>query len=256
MSTMQLKNTIVEKQDVGYNIMDVDSEQRRVKAVWARCGNIDLDNDIIVPEAFTKTLAERGPSGKNLIWSLVDHCADMNNVIGKPEQLYVENDMLIAITPIVETEKGEDIIKMYEAGLINQHSIGFSTIKSNVNKEGVRTITELKMYEGSAVLWGANPETPTLGFKGEITIKDKKQELSNRLEGLIKAFKGGRFTDETFSLIEIEIKRIQGELMEIEVIKEITQTVEETFEPTVEEKEEDNEQVIKAIKQFNNLFKK
>ena len=256
MSTMQLKNTLVEKQDIGYNIMDVDSEQRRVKAVWARCGNVDLDNDIIVPEAFTKTLAERGPSGKNLIWSLVDHCADMNNVIGKPEQLYVENDMLIAITPIVETEKGEDIIKMYEAGLINQHSIGFSTIKSNVNKEGVRTITELKLYEGSAVLWGANPETPTLGFKGEMEAKDKKAELSNRLEQLIKAFKGGRFTDETFSLIEIEIKRIQSELMEIEVIKEITQTVEETFEPVAEEKNEDNEQVLNAITQFNNLFKK
>ena len=256
MSTMQLKNTLVEKQDLGYNIMDVDSEQRRVKAVWARCGNIDLDNDIIVPEAFTKTLAERGPGGKNLIWSLVDHCADMNNVIGKPEQIYVENDMLIAITPIVETEKGEDIIKMYEAGLINQHSIGFSTMKSNVDKEGVRTITELKLYEGSAVLWGANPETPTLGFKGEMTIKDKRAELSNRLERLIKSFKGGRFTDETFSLLEIEIKRIQSELLEIEVIKEITQTVEETFEPAVEEKKEDNEQILKAINQFNNLFKK
>lgn len=255
MSTMQLKNTLVEKQDIGYNIMDVDSEQRRVKAVWARCGNIDLDNDIIVPEAFTKTLVERGPAGKNLIWSLVDHCADMNNVIGKPEQLYVENDMLIAITPIVETEKGEDIIKMYEAGLINQHSIGFSTIKSNVNKEGIRTITELKLYEGSAVLWGANPETPTLGFKGEMDIKDKKQELSNRLEKLIKAFKGGKFTDEMFSLIEIEIKRIQGDLMEIEVIKEITQP-EQSVEPVQEEKAEDNEQVLKAINQFNNLFKK
>ena len=255
MSTMQLKNTLVEKHDIGYNIMDVDSEQRRVKAVWARCDNIDLDNDIIVPEAFTKTLVERGPAGKNLIWSLVDHCADMNNVIGKPEQLYVENDMLIAITPIVETEKGEDIIKMYEAGLINQHSIGFSTIKSNVNKEGVRTITELKLYEGSAVLWGANPETPTLGFKGEMDIKDKKQELSNRLEKLIKSFKGGKFTDEMFSLIEIEIKRIQGELMEIEVIKEITQP-EQSVEPVQEEKAEDNEQVLKAINQFNNLFKK
>ena len=255
MSTMQLKNTLVEKQDLGYNIMDVDSEQRRVKAVWARCGNIDLDNDIIVPEAFTKTLAERGPSGKNLIWSLVDHCADMNNVIGKPEQIYVENDMLIAITPIVETEKGEDIIKMYEAGLINQHSIGFSTMKSNVDKEGVRTITELKLYEGSAVLWGANPETPTLGFKGEMVTKDKKQELSNRLEKLIKSFKGGKFTDEMFSLIEIEIKRIQSELLEIEVIKEITQP-EVSVEPIVEEKEENNEQVLKAINQFNNLFKK
>ena len=255
MSTMQLKNTLVEKQDLGYNIMDVDSEQRRVKAVWARCGNIDLDNDIIVPEAFTKTLAERGPGGKNLIWSLVDHCADMNNVIGKPEQIYIENDMLIAITPIVETEKGEDIIKMYEAGLINQHSIGFSTMQSNVDKEGVRTITELKLYEGSAVLWGANPETPTLGFKGEMVIKDKKQELSNRLERLIKSFKGGKFTDETFSLIEIEIKRIQSELLEIEVIKEFTQP-EVSVEPIVEEKKEDNEQILKAINQFNNLFKK
>ena len=254
MNKIQSKNTIVAKDDIGYSIMDVDSEQRRVKAVWARCGNIDLDNDIIVPEAFTKTINERGPSGKNLVWSLVDHCADMNNVIGKPEQLYVEGDMLIAITPIVETEKGEDIIKMYEAGLINQHSIGFSTIKSNVDKEGIRTITELKLYEGSAVLWGANPETPTLGFKGEMEAKDKRQELSNRLDKLVKAFKNGRFTDDTFSLIEIEIKRIQSELFEIEVIKEITQP-EQSVEPVVEEKEEDNEQVLKAIKQFNNLFK-
>lgn len=254
MNKIQSKNTIVAKDDIGYSIMDVDSEQRRVKAVWARCGNIDLDNDIIVPEAFTKTINERGPNGKNLVWSLVDHCADMNNVIGKPEQLYVEGDMLIAITPIVETEKGEDIIKMYEAGLINQHSIGFSTIKSNVDKEGIRTITELKLYEGSAVLWGANPETPTLGFKGEMEAKDKRQELSNRLDKLVKAFKNGRFTDDTFSLIEIEIKRIQSELLEIEVIKEITQP-EQSVEPVVEEKTEDNEQVLKAIKQFNNLFK-
>ncbi len=254
MSTMQLKNTLVQKDDYGYNIMDVDTEQRRVKAVWARCGNIDLDNDIIVPEAFTKTLAERGPSGKNLIWSLVDHCAEMDYVIGKPEQIYIENDMLIAITPIIETEKGEDIIKLYEAGLINQHSIGFSTMQSNVDKEGVRTITELKLYEGSAVLWAANPETPTLGFKSEM-IKDKKQELNNRLERLIKAFKGGKFTDETFSLIEIEIKRIQSEILEIEVIKEITQP-EQSVEPVQDQKKEDDEQILKAIKQFNNLFKK
>lgn len=254
MSIMQLKNTLVQKDDYGYNIMDVDTEQRRVKAVWARCGNIDLDNDIIVPEAFTKTLAERGPTGKNLIWSLVDHCAEMDYVIGKPEQIYIENDMLIAITPIIETEKGEDIIKLYEAGLINQHSIGFSTMQSNVDKEGVRTITELKLYEGSAVLWAANPETPTLGFKSEM-IKDKKQELNNRLERLIKAFKGGKFTDETFSLIEIEIKRIQSEILEIEVIKEITQP-EQSVEPVQDEKKEDDEQILKAIKQFNNLFKK
>ena len=149
MKTYSSKDTIVEKQDIGYEVMDVDTEQRRVKAVWARTGNVDLDNDIIVPEAFTKTLKERGPKGKNLIWSLVDHCAEMEAVIGKPEQLYVEGDMLIAITPIVMTETGEDVLKMYDAGLINQHSIGFTTINSSVGKDGVRTAsyTHLRAHE-------------------------------------------------------------------------------------------------------------
>ena len=185
MKKYQFKDIIAEKQDSTYSVMDVDSAQRRVKTVWARCGNVDLDNDVIVAEAFTKTIRERGPMGKNLIWSLVDHCAEMDSVIGKPEQLYVENDMLIAITPIVDTEMGEDVIKMYDAGLINQHSIGFSTINSSVDKKGVRTITELKLYEGSAVLWAANPETPTLDVKSE----DRKNNLNDRLEKLLKAFK-------------------------------------------------------------------
>jgi len=252
MKTYTNKDVVVEKQDIGYEVMDVDTEQRRVKAVWARTGNVDLDNDIIVPEAFTKTLKERGPAGKNLIWSLVDHCAEMEAVIGKPEQLYVEGDMLIAITPIVMTETGEDILKMYDAGLINQHSIGFTTINSSVGKDGVRTITELKLYEGSAVLWAANPETPTISVKSEV----KKEQLATRLEKLIKAFKGGRFTDETFALMEIEIKRIQSELLEIEIVKEITATA-EAPQPTNEEvKNDEEEKVLKAIAQFNNLFKK
>jgi HK97 family phage prohead protease len=250
MKKYQFKDIIAEKQDSTYSVMDVDSAQRRVKTVWARCGNVDLDNDVIVPEAFTKTIRERGPMGKNLIWSLVDHCAEMDSVIGKPEQLYIENDMLIAITPIVDTEMGEDVIKMYDAGLINQHSIGFSTINSSVDKKGIRTITELKLYEGSAVLWAANPETPTLDVKSE----DRKNNLNDRLEKLLKAFKSGRFTDETFALMEIEIKRIQSEILEIEVVKEITQPA-VAVEPVVNETKS-NEDLYKAINNFNNLFKK
>jgi HK97 family phage prohead protease len=250
MKKYQFKDIIAEKQDSTYSVMDVDSAQRRVKTVWARCGNVDLDNDVIVAEAFTKTIRERGPMGKNLIWSLVDHCAEMDSVIGKPEQLYIENDMLIAITPIVDTEMGEDVIKMYDAGLINQHSIGFSTINSSVDKKGVRTITELKLYEGSAVLWAANPETPTLDVKSE----DRKNNLNDRLEKLLKAFKSGRFTDETFALMEIEIKRIQSEILEIEVVKEITQPA-IAVEPVVDETKS-NEDLYKAINNFNNLFKK
>jgi len=201
-------------------IIDIAPETRTVKACWSRIGNLDLDNDIIIASAFTKTIAERGPLGKNMVWSLVDHRADMAHTLGKPKELYIEGDMLIAVTDLVETECGEDAIKLYEAGLINQHSIGFSTIKSEYDSQsGVRTITELKLYEGSAVLWGANPETPTLGFKGE--YKNTKETLSLRLENLIKAFRGGTFTDDTFALMEIQIKQIQAELLSLEITETI-----------------------------------
>jgi HK97 family phage prohead protease len=241
----------------GYDemILDITPETRTVKACWSRLGNVDLDGDIIVAEAFTKTIKERGPEGKNMIWSLVDHKADMAHTLGKPKELYVEGDMLVAVTDLIETECGEDAIKLYDAGLINQHSIGFTTLKSTVDqKTGVRTITELKLYEGSAVLWGANPETPTLGFKGE--LKENKETLSLRLENLIKAFRGGTFTDDTFALMEIQIKQIQAALLELDIVETITQP-EPSVEPTetvVEEKS--NEDVLKAINHFNNLFKK
>lgn len=235
-------------------ILDIEPETRTVKACWSRIGNVDLDGDIIVAEAFTKTIKERGPKGKNMIWSLVDHKADMAHTLGKPKELYIEGDMLVAVTDLVETECGEDAIKLYEAGLINQHSIGFSTLKSDVDQRtGVRTITELKLYEGSAVLWGANPETPTLGFKGE--FKETKETLSLRLENLIKAFRGGNFTDDTFALMEIQIKQIQAELLTLEITETITQP-ELSVEPTPVVEEKSNEEVLKAIKQFNNLFKK
>lgn len=203
-------NTFTTK-DATNGILDIDMDKRTVKAVWARFGNVDLDNDIIVPEAVTKTIQERGPKGKNMVWSLVDHYSSMKHALGKPSELYVEGDMLIAVTTIIDTEIGEDIIKLYNGGVINQHSIGFSTIKSDWrdDKQDVRVIKELKLYEGSCVLWGANPMTPTLGLtKSE--HKPTPEDMSKRLEALITSFKHGTFTDETFSLMEIEIKQIQS----------------------------------------------
>lgn len=232
--------------DISNGVEDVDMETRKVKAVWARIGNVDLDNDIIAPGAFTKTIQERGPQGKNLIWSLVDHKSSMKHTFGKPAELYVEGDALIAITPVIETETGEDVLKLYEAGLINQHSIGFSTIKAEQDRDtGIRTITELMLYEGSAVLWAANPETPAIGvFKG-MQPDEIKETLNGRLEKLIKAFKHGTFTDETFSLLEIEIKQIQTAISELTTQPASAMAVEP----------ETNVVVFDALKQLNNRLK-
>ena len=233
--------------DINGQVGDMDMGSRKVKAVWAMCGNVDLDNDVIVPEAFTRTISARGPQGKNLIWSLVDHKSSMKYALGKPKELYVEENALVAVTEIIETEMGEDMLKLYEANLINQHSIGISTIKAEMNNEtGIRTIKELMLYEGSAVLWAANPETPTLAMYKGMEAAKVQETLNGRLEKLLKAFKHGTFTDETFSLLEIEIKQIQTAISEL-----TTQPVAAaTLDPV------DNSAIVfEALKQFNNSLK-
>jgi HK97 family phage prohead protease len=230
---MQFKNILAD------NILDVDTEKKTVKAVWANIGNVDLDNDVINLGAFTKTINERGPKGKNLIWSLIDHDASLKSAIGKPSELYVDGTQLIAITKLVDNEVGEDVLALYNEGLINQHSIGFSIPKGRSEiKENVRYINEVMLYEGSAVLWGANPETPTLGMFKNIA-KPTPENANERLEKLCKLLKHGKLTDETFSLIEIEIKQIQSEIA--------TYVVETTPKPT------NDKSLLEAIKFFNYL---
>lgn len=228
---------------VDNGIVDVDMKTRRVKAVWSTTDIVDLDNDIISSGAFTKSINERGPGGKKLIWSLIDHKADVRHTIGKPDELYVQGNQLIAVTPIIETEAGEDALKLYDAGVANQHSIGFSTIKSTMSNEGIRTITELKLYEGSLVLWGANPETPTLDVKG-MQPMDVKMKLAEKLDLMLKAFKKGNFTDETFSLMEIEIEQLKKSIVDLETTQHA-----KAVEPA------DNSKLIEAIKNFNNTLK-
>jgi len=242
MKKLQVKSYIGE-------IADIDSEKRRVKAVWAKTGNIDRDSDIIVEGAFTKTIAENGPTGKNEIWSLVDHCTSFKYALGKPEELYMEGANLVAITPIIDTEMGEDMLKMYIAGVINQHSIGFSTIRSDFqdSKQEVRLIKEVKLYEGSAVLWGANPETPTLDIMkaftfDEIGTSGTLLERLEKLPTLMKALSTGNFTDNTFYLLERHIKQIKEEV-------ESTYAAAQKVAPTPQTNE-----ILDALKQFNSKF--
>jgi HK97 family phage prohead protease len=226
------------------SIMDIDSEKRIVKAVWSRMGNVDLDNDMMSDGCYNRTIKQRGPSGSNQVYALVDHKASLEYTLGKPMELYVENDQLIAVTKITDTRMGEDVIKLYNAGVIGEHSVGFRTVQSQMNdKTGVRTITEVMLYEGSAVVWGANPDTPTLGMKS--LLMAPPEDLVKRLDKLTAAFKSGTFTDDTFGLLEIEIKQIQTAISNLS-----TQPVVKTPDPLPE-----NTALLDAIKYTNSQLK-
>ena len=220
-------------------IKDLDVATGIVTGYFSQFNSIDLDGDVIMPGAFTKTIAERGPdSSKPEIAYLWQH--DTTKPLGKLMVLREDNFGLYFEAKMSDTTWGEDALKLYRDGVITQHSIGYQVIKSVETQmdmeEEVEQIYEVKLWEGSAVTFGANPNTPFTGFKS-------LEEREDRIKTLVKAIKNGSYTDETFGLIEFELLKLVS-LAKTEEPSKIT--------TTVQEPKEDNK--IQEIKLFRNLL--
>jgi HK97 family phage prohead protease len=220
-------------------IKDLDVATGIVTGYFSQFNSIDLDGDVIMQGAFTKTIAERGPdSSKPEIAYLWQH--DTTKPLGKLLVLREDNFGLYFEAKMSDTTWGEDALKLYRDGVITQHSIGYQVIKSVETQmdmeEEVEQIYEVKLWEGSAVTFGANPNTPFTGFKSA-------QEREDRIKTLVKAIKNGSYTDETFGLIEFELLKLVS-LAKTEEPSKIT--------TTVQEPKEDNK--IQEIKLFRNLL--
>lgn len=208
-------------------IKDLDFNGRIVTGYLASFGTEDLGGDTIEPGAFKKTLAER----KDSIFFLNQHRwaephGKFRVLEEKQQGLYFESN------PLANTTYSDDVLKLYEAGIMNEHSIGFLTMKSRIPKKGKRILTEIKLYEGSNVTMGMHPNTPFLGLKS--TIK----EVNDQSNLIYKAIRNGTFTDETFSLLELALKQLQNQAF-ILGQKSLNEPSNDTVEP------------IEALRSFN-----
>ena len=248
--------TYFEQKLISDSVRDVSENDRRVKVAISKMGNVDHDGDVIDQGAYTKTLTERGPKGANLIWHLTDHNPSLKSAVGKFSDIYTDGDYLVGITTIPNTTWGNDVLEFYKSGHINQHSIGFRTIKAEAVKgdKPYNLIKEVFLYEGSAVLWGANPMTPTMSVGKSLTkeeIVTEHEKLSRELNLLVKSLRDGRFTDEAFEFMDIRLAQINEALKCIITMEiEPTQPVEETVEPELDMSELQDEinNLIKSIK--------
>jgi HK97 family phage prohead protease len=239
----------------GGGVLDVDDKSRRVKVVLNKTGVKDFDEDIIEKNAFNATLKERGPKGSNLIWHLTDHRPSLKDAVGKFSELSMKGDDLVGVTDIPETTWGNDVLEFYKLGTINQHSIGFSTIKREVvndndPKSRYTIIKEVKLYEGSAVLWGANEFTPTLSVGKSLTkeelIGEYKKSL-NDLDTMHKMFKSGHLSDQSYELIEMKINQLTSRLQQL--FEETTQLAQKAVEP-------EKNGLLDVLTTFNNDLKR
>lgn len=203
---------VIEYKDFGGEILDVDMTSRRVVANWSGLGNKDYDSDIIHKSAYDKTIRERGPKGKDLIYWITDHYPSVKNIPGKVVELNVVGNHLQAVKQASDTTFGNDILKLYQDGIIKQHSVGFVPVEWETFKDH-RLIKQIQLFEGSSVLWGANEDTYTVSVSKSLI--DNPQSVMDELDNLFKAFKSGTYTDETFGLLELRIKTIQKAISEI-----------------------------------------
>lgn len=191
-----------EIKSIPVKVEDIDKESRIVKGMFASYGTLDADGDIFSPGVFGKSISENGPaSAKPRIKHLFNHW----DAVGVPQELTETASGLVFVSKIGRHTLGNDVLMMYEDGIITEHSIGFQTLREQKETAG-NLIIEAKMWEGSSLdKWGANMNTPVL--KGETV-----EQLIARLGRMQKALRDGTYTDETFIELEIQIKQVQQHL--------------------------------------------
>lgn len=196
---------LLEYKSLSAGVVDIDDKSRRIVMNWSAMEEIDSDKDVISKTAFNRTIKERGPEGANLIYWIRDHYASTSSIIGKVESLKVTGNYLQSIGVASDTTQGNDMLQLYKDGIIRQHSVGFIPIKTE-NEKDYRRITDIMLFEGSSVLWGANSNTPTVSVGKSLITLD---ECNDELDALLKAFKSGLYSDETFGLLELRVKQVQ-----------------------------------------------
>lgn len=224
---------MIEYKDFVGSVKDIDSKGRVVTGYLSSFGNKDHDGDIIVKGSYSKSISER----KDNIFFLNQHNWQQPlskfRVLREDEKgLYFESE------PLPDTSYANDVMKLYEAGVLKEHSVGFQTVKADYDREDdTRYIKEIKLYEGSVVTLGANSSTPFTGFKSNI------KEVDEEVKTLMKAIRSGNFTDETFTLLEIALKQLQ--LNAVEIYKK---SLSEPFKDTpIEPMEEETKAILEFI---------
>jgi uncharacterized protein len=186
-------------------IKDVDKKSRTVTGYFSTFGIKDSDGDIIIPTAFDKTIAERGPnSARQRIKHLWQH--DSWQPIAAPKVLKADDFGLYFESTIAETTLGNDVLALYDGGVITEHSIGFNTILKETD-ESTQTnyIKEARLWEGSSVTWGANESTPFTGFKSMI---DSPEKIERHVKSIFKALRNSSISDDTAESLEIWVNQL------------------------------------------------
>jgi len=158
-----------QKQSALTNVKVLDEAQGIVEAYTNTMGQVDLDGDVIEPQAFDASIQNSLP-----IPALVGH--DTTAIVGKvigARSMPMGDGTSRLYTRIqfnLDTQAGRDAFSNIKGGYVREWSVGFNIpagASSMVREAGkmIRHIANLDWVEVSSVLRGASPGTATIAAK-------------------------------------------------------------------------------------------
>lgn len=196
-------------------IIDIDEQKGIVTGYFSIFGNKDSDDDVMMQGAFTKTLSENLSRIKHLFQHNSNQVLAATSATGEDGLLKIYQDVkgLRFESKILQsTSYGRDALKLIASGLVDENSVGFQTIKSNNTNNGYREITEVRLFEGSSVTWGANEFAKTDGIKS-LT----KETLFAKMDAFTKALRNGNFENEAiFDSIDYYLTQLKSQIQDLD----------------------------------------
>lgn len=203
------------------SIKDLSLGKREVAIYLSTFGVIDSDEDMIVKGAFEKSIKERGPESDSNRKIAYLRYHDWQHPIGKFLSLEEDDRGLFAVAKLSTSTKGEDALRDYEDEVILEHSIGFQYIGDKIKwveeerGKGYYRIEEVKLYEGSAVTFGANEYTEVVSVGKSENKIEVVEKLSKEIDIVTKALINGRGTDERLYNLEMKLKYLNSRLIDL-----------------------------------------
>ena len=150
---------------------DGDGDGAQFTGSAAVMGNEDLNGDIIDSGAFTRTLKHK----KNMVTMLVDHIPSQKTLLGVGKLTETAKALKISGHINMDKQLGKDTLSdlqfFKEHGMPLGLSIGFETVKSSMDEQGIRHLKEIKLWETSVVIFPANTRALVQGVKSVLPFQ-------------------------------------------------------------------------------------
>jgi HK97 family phage prohead protease len=162
-----------------------DLAKREVTGYASTFGNVDLGGDIVLPGAYTKTLADDLPAGR------IKVRRNHREAIGRPIHAEQDSTGLLTVSRISETPLGDETLVLVADGVVDAMSIGYvAEEKRYATREGrkVRELVQIRLAEWSLLDEPPmNPEAIVTGLKAKATAA---YDVGDRVRALVAHMPG------------------------------------------------------------------